>query len=126
MSDTSFAEVTVCRFEDLSDAGCREFRIGDGEWPFKGFVVRQGDAVYAYQNFCLHAGHPLNWGPDQFLTADRQQIICASHGAIYDIATGECVAGPCPGMKLLPVESAIRDGEVVVQGPSRLVDTRDA
>ncbi len=119
-------EVVVCALDELDDPGCKEFRIGDGEWPFKGFVVRQGDAVYAYQNFCLHAGHPLNWSPDQFLTADRQQIICASHGAIYDIATGECVAGPCPGMKLRPVESAIRDGEVVVQGPSRPADTRDA
>ena len=110
-------EVVVCALDELDDPGCREFRIGDGDWPFKGFVVRRGHAVYAYQNFCRHAGHPLNWKRDEFLTADGQQIICASHGAIYDIANGECVAGPCPGMKLRPVELEIRDGAVVVRGP---------
>ncbi len=72
----------------------------------------------AYQNFCMHAGHPLNWKPDGFLTGDGSQIICSSHGAIYEIESGECVAGPCPGRKLRPVEVEIRDGEVVVRGPA--------
>ena len=117
-------EIVVCRFDDLDDPGCREFRIGDGDWPFKGFIVRQGDAVYAYQNFCLHAGHPLNWNPDRFLTEDGQQVICASHGAIYEIASGECVAGPCPGAKLRRVEMEIRDGEIVVRGPTSLTAVR--
>jgi len=126
LSDSAFAEVTVCRFEELGDPDCKEFRIGEGDWPFKGFVVRQGDTVYAYQNFCRHAGHPLNWSPDEFLTAYGQQIVCASHGAIYDIANGECVAGPCPGMKLRPVELELRDGEVVVRGPSSLVGINDS
>ena len=111
-------EVVVCALDELDDPGCREFRIGEGEWPFRGFVVRRGDAVYAYQNFCMHAGHPLNWNRDRFLTGDGRQIICASHGAIYEIDSGECVAGPCPGRKLRPVDIEIRDGEVVVRGPS--------
>ncbi len=118
MSDSSCADVVVCKFAQLSDPGCKEFRIGEGAWPFKGFVVRQGDKVYAYQNFCMHLGHPLNWNPDKFLTGDGSQIICASHGAIYEIESGECVAGPCPGKRLHRVEIAIRDGEVVVRGPT--------
>ena len=124
MTDAPLVEVTVCRFDELTDPGSKEFRIGDGDWPFKGFVVRQGVAVYAYQNFCRHAGHPLNLCPDHFLTADRRQIICASHGAVYEIDTGECVAGPCPGLKLRPLELEIRDGEVVVRGPSSLTSIR--
>ena len=61
-------EVAVGRLDELDDPGCREFSIGDGDWPFRGFVVRKGDDVYAYQNFCVHVGHPLNWSPDKFLT----------------------------------------------------------
>ena len=109
--------VVVGRLDEIDDPGCREFTIGSGDWPFKGFVVRKGDAVYAYQNFCMHAGHPLNWKPDAFLTGDGSQIICSSHGAIYEIDSGECVAGPCPGKKLRPVEVTVKDGEVVVTGP---------
>ena len=90
----------VGKLADIDDPGCREFQIGDGDWPFRGFVVRRGDDVYAYQNFCVHVGHPLNWAPDSFLTKDRSAIICASHGATYEIETGYCYAGPGSGRSL--------------------------
>lgn len=113
-------EVRVGRLAELDDPGCREFTIGDGDWPFTGFVVRRGDDVYAYQNYCMHAGHPLNWAPDKFLTRDRSAIICASHGALYDIESGECFAGPCPGKLLRRVAVEVRDGTVYVTGPDSL------
>lgn len=90
MSDVD--EVVVGPLDELADPGCREFSIGEGDWPFRGFVVRKGDSVYAYQNFCAHVGHPLNWRPHSFLTPDKDQIICASHGARYEIETGDCPA----------------------------------
>jgi len=114
-------EVCVGRLDELEDPGCREFTIGEGDWPFRGFVVRQGDAVFAYQNFCMHAGHPLNWAPNKFLTKDRQAIICASHGAVFDIHSGNCVGGPAAGRALRQVEVEVRDGVVYVTGP----DTRN-
>jgi nitrite reductase/ring-hydroxylating ferredoxin subunit len=116
----SEAEVVVCKFDELTDPGSKEFRIGDGDWPFKGFVVRKGDEIFAYQNYCMHVGHPLNWQPDSFLTKDGSQIICASHGAIYEIESGVCVSGPCRGKLLRPVVAEIRAGEVVVRGPATL------
>lgn len=118
MSGTE-TEVAVGRLDELEDPGCREFRVGEGDWPFRGFVVRQGDEVYAYQNYCAHAGHPLNWKPDSFLTPDSSQIICSSHGAVYDIKSGACVAGPCPGKKLRALIVEIRDGSVVVCVPMK-------
>jgi nitrite reductase/ring-hydroxylating ferredoxin subunit len=118
VSDAAFAEVVVCRFDELADPGSKEFRIGEGDWPFRGFVVRRGDSVFAYQNYCMHVGHPLNWQPDNFLTEDGGLIICASHGALYEIDTGVCVSGPCPGKQLRPVEAKIVEGEVIVRGPT--------
>ena len=113
-------EIGVGRLEELDDPGCREFSIGDGDWPFTGFVVRQGDKVFAYQNQCAHVGHPLNWSPDAFLSKDRQSIQCASHGALYEIDTGLCFKGPCVGKSLRPVQVEIRDGTVYVTGPVSL------
>jgi len=110
-------EITVGRLDELDDPGCREFRIGEGDWPFRGFVVRKGDAVYAYQNFCMHVGHPLNWKPHSFLTRDQTRIICASHGAIYEIDSGLCVGGPCRGKSLRRVQCEIRGGQIFVRGP---------
>ena len=113
-------EVAVGRLDELADPGCREFEIGEGDWPFRGFVVRQGDGVYAYQNFCAHVGHPLNWSPNAFLTKDKTAIICASHGATYQIDTGDCFAGPGSGGSLRKVDAAIRDGIIYVTGPTSM------
>lgn len=110
-------EVAVARFDELADPDSREFRIGDGDWPFKGFVVRQGNDVFAYRNSCKHLGHPLNWQPDSFLTQDRANIICSSHGAIYEIDTGLCIGGPCLGKSLSVLPVQIRDGVIFVRGP---------
>ena len=118
MSSDQDVEVVVGRFDDLDDPGCREFRAGDGDWPFKGFVVRRGEEVFAYQNYCMHVGHPLNWQPDKFLNEGGNLIACASHGALYEIDSGICVSGPCPGKALRAIEVEIRDGEVIVRAPT--------
>ena len=113
-------EVEVGLVAELEDPGCREFSIGDGDWPFRGFVVRQGDDVFAYQNFCVHVGHALNWAPSKFLTKDKSAIICASHGATYEIETGNCYAGPGSGKTLRKVAVSVRDGVVYVTGPDSM------
>lgn len=118
MSGGDPVEISLGRLSELADPGCREFVIGDGDWPFKGFVVRKGDEVFAYQNVCMHVGHPLNWQPDDFLTKDGTRIVCASHGALYEIESGVCVAGPCPGKTLRSVPAKIRNGEVYVRKPA--------
>ncbi len=103
-------EISVGRIEDLADPGCREFQIGDGDWPLRGFIVRQGQNVFAYENYCMHVGHQLNWSPDGFLSKNRTAIMCASHGALYEIDSGLCFAGPCVGKTLRTVEVEVRDG----------------
>ena len=65
-------------------------------------------------------GHPLNWSPNKFLTKDRKAIICASHGATYEIETGYCFAGPGSGKALRKVDVDVRDGVVFVVGPDQM------
>jgi nitrite reductase/ring-hydroxylating ferredoxin subunit len=99
-------ERAICPLDDLAERPCRAFTIGGGPWPLSGFVVRRGGQVHAYRNRCPHAGHPLNLRPHDFLTPDGSLIVCRSHGALFEIATGRCVDGPCAGESLeaLPVE----------------------
>jgi nitrite reductase/ring-hydroxylating ferredoxin subunit len=115
---TGMREVVVGSLDELEDPGCREFQIGEGDWPFRGFVVRQGDQIHAYENVCAHVGHPLNWMPHDFLSKDRESIQCASHGALYEIDTGLCVRGPCAGKSLRRVEVSVRDGVIYAMGPT--------
>ncbi|MEP7313631.1 MAG: Rieske 2Fe-2S domain-containing protein [Pseudomonadota bacterium] len=97
---------------DVADGGSRAFTLGEGEWPLRGMLIRDGDAVQAYVNRCPHAGHQLNFMSDNFLTPDRQLIICRSHDAMFDKASGVCVAGPCPGESLTRIAIVIESGKV--------------
>lgn len=64
------------------------------------FAVRTADRVHLYRNRCPHAGFELNWLPDRFLDRSGRYIHCQVHGALFDIASGVCLAGPCPGARL--------------------------
>jgi nitrite reductase/ring-hydroxylating ferredoxin subunit len=107
-------ERAICRVADLSDPGTRAFTIGSGDWPLKGFVVRKGAQVFAYLNRCPHAGHPLNWQSNDFLTLDDALIICRSHGALFDISSGFCVAGPCGGAHLRTISVRIEHDYIML------------
>jgi nitrite reductase/ring-hydroxylating ferredoxin subunit len=104
----------VCTLVELDEHGSRGFRVGEGDWPLRGFVVRSPDGgVRAYENTCPHAGHPLDLLPHRFLTADRHYIVCASHGALFTLEDGLCIAGPCPGRRLRPLPVSVSsDGAV--------------
>lgn len=93
----------LCTLAELEATGCREFRVGAGEWPMKGFVVKAGDGVRAYVNRCAHVAFPLNYLPDRFLSYEGSMIQCYVHGALFEKETGYCVAGPCSGLSLAAV-----------------------
>lgn len=103
-----------CPLEDLQTTDARGFAWQDGDRLRQGFVVRAGDAAFGYHNVCPHAGNPLNWKPDAFLTRSRDLIMCSVHGAIFEIDTGACVGGPCTGRSLRPLRTEIRQGSVFV------------
>jgi nitrite reductase/ring-hydroxylating ferredoxin subunit len=99
---------------ELEATGSRGFTVGEGDWPLRGFIVKTATGVAAYVNTCPHAGHPLNFRPDKFLTPDRNLIICGSHGALFARDNGLCIAGPCPGQSLKPVPIDVVGGYVLL------------
>lgn len=114
------AERVVCRLDELADPGAREFFVGPGDWPFRGFVVRRQGVVYAYANVCPHKGHALNLADDDFLVnvpGGGQMLRCASHGALFVPENGLCLVGPCSGRSLRRLECRVQDGAVLVRAP---------
>ncbi|MFO1401782.1 MAG: Rieske 2Fe-2S domain-containing protein [Steroidobacteraceae bacterium] len=106
----------LCTLAELEPTGCREFRLGGGEWPVKGFVVRVGEGARAYVNRCAHVAYPLNHLPDVFLGLDGAAIQCRMHGALFEKETGHCIAGPCAGQSLIPLPVAIVGDYVLLGG----------
>ena len=104
---------TLCPLEDLPDGTARGFPPAPG--AFTGlFAIRQGAHVYAYLNACPHIGVSLDWAPDRFLTKDASQIVCSTHGALFEIPTGRCTSGPCIGESLEPIQVTIQDGQILI------------
>ena len=91
----------LCAGVELAESSSRGFEM-DGA---KLFAVRRKGQVYVYINRCPHRGVGLEWQPDQFLDPSNSLIQCATHGALFMIEDGECVAGPCAGQHLTTVES---------------------
>lgn len=75
-------------------------------------LYRDGDQVRAWLNICPHAGRRLDWAPGQFLKSRDGLLVCAAHGASFELVGGECVAGPCRGESLRAVAVTVRDGAV--------------
>lgn len=83
------------------------------------FAVKRDGMLYVYQNRCPHLGIELEWQEDKFLDSEDALIQCCTHGALFIIETGECIAGPCVGDSLnqLPIHI---DGDTVTVNLERL------
>jgi len=98
----------LCHLDDLPDGDSRGFDPG-GSGRDTLFVVRRGAALHAYQNACPHHGTPMAWRKDAYLNAAGDRIVCAAHGAQFEIDTGRCTLGPCLGDALVPVALSIHE-----------------
>ncbi len=103
----------LCDLADLTDPSAKGFRFRQGDALFHGFVVRVGGEVRGWVDRCPHAGLPLAFTPDRYLTAAGDMILCGSHGALFR-HDGLCVGGPCAGQRLSPWAVRVEDGTVVV------------
>lgn len=101
--------------DDLPDGDARGFAVPG--FRHKVIVVRKGESVFAYLDACPHysPGTPMAWKANAYLDGEGKHIACHSHGALFDIETGECLAGPCLGKSLQAVALEIdRSGHIRV------------
>jgi nitrite reductase/ring-hydroxylating ferredoxin subunit len=101
---------TSAELEDRS-YGVR-FTMPDGR---QAFAIRFDGEVRGYINECRHLPTELDWNFGHFLDADKEFLVCATHGALYDPVTGVCVAGPCRGRALEKVALEEQHGTIVLK-----------
>ena len=79
-----------------------------------GFVVRFQGKPYAYVNQCAHVPIELDWNQGDFFTAQKDYLICSTHGAHYRPDNGFCVMGPCKGKSLKPIQVVEQNQEIII------------
>jgi nitrite reductase/ring-hydroxylating ferredoxin subunit len=63
-------------------------------------VIKINGQIHAYLNQCPHQGRRLDYAPGQFLYKNNI-LVCAAHGASFEMVSGVCLQGPCRGESLL-------------------------
>jgi nitrite reductase/ring-hydroxylating ferredoxin subunit len=107
----------LCRAEDIGEGDAKA--VG----PFEGtrrrvFVVRRGGQLYAYWGICPHQALPMAWRTNAYLNGARDRIVCAAHGAEFEIKTGFCLIGAALGLSLRPAPiEANSNGFLVFRRP---------
>lgn len=101
---------------DIPEGAARAFDPLDEGQPSM-FIVRRGDRLYAYRDRCPHQGTRMAWRRDGYLNGARNRIVCYGHGAEFDIESGRCVYGPCPGQALESVNLRVSEsGDIYLLG----------
>ncbi|RNF85947.1 Rieske (2Fe-2S) protein [Montanilutibacter psychrotolerans] len=115
-AESTAVATPLALLEHLADGGFAEAEALLGNDAESLLLYRDGDTVRAWLNVCPHAGRRLDWAPGQFLKSRDGLLVCAAHGASFELQNGLCTAGPCRGESLRAVPVVVRDGAVFLAG----------
>ncbi len=75
-------------------------------------AVMSTDGLKLYLNRCPHFGTALNEFEPSLWDHRHRFLLCQTHGALFDPATGLCRRGPCKGDHLRAVAVRVSDDGV--------------
>jgi nitrite reductase/ring-hydroxylating ferredoxin subunit len=90
----------------------KKFSLRRGGRDVPALLINFEGQHFAYINRCPHTGITLDWVDNKFFSSDERYLMCATHGAVFQPPTGECIWGPCLGLSLQSVPIEIYDGKV--------------
>lgn len=92
-------------------------RLGGDAAAVEVLAQRRGEALSVWLNACPHAGRRLDYAPGRFLQ-HAGRLVCAAHGAQFELEGGRCVEGPGRGGGLQPLAvRAVAGGWQVAWSP---------
>ena len=91
---------------ELEHGTSKKFTMRRGGRDLEALLVNYQGNHFAYVNRCPHTGITLDWVNNQFFSSDNRYLMCATHGAVFEPPSGECIWGPCVGLSLqsMPIE----------------------
>jgi len=107
---------------EIEHGTSKKFTLRRGQRELEGMLVNFEGNLFAYINRCPHTGITLDWVNNQFFSSDKRYVMCATHGAVFEPATGECIWGPCVGLSLQSVPIEIDGGQVYARLPGSAED----
>lgn len=105
--------LVLARMDALADPSVTVI-VPHPDEPFVSILVtRQGDRVAAFRNKCSHAGYPLQRADGRVMLQEGRYLVCAAHGASFNIENGACAGGPCSNGDALERIAIVIQGGVI-------------
>lgn len=112
---SSDALQALCNGRDLVNGGVAvPFDVVYAGQSCRAFAIRFQGRAHAYLNRCAHVAMEMDWQPNRFFDDSGKWLLCSTHGATYEPASGACSGGPCRG-GLIIVPLVEKDGVVFWQ-----------
>ena len=97
---------TFCPVDDIPDGGREVFDVD----TLSILLLNVGGEFYAVENLCSHAAYTLEDGA----LHEGCQLECPTHGAVFDIRTGEALSAPAYS-PIKTFATRIENGDVQVE-----------
>jgi nitrite reductase/ring-hydroxylating ferredoxin subunit len=102
---------------EIAHGESKKFTLRRGQRDLEALLVNFEGRHFAYINRCPHTGITLDWVNNQFFSSDGRYLMCATHGAVFEPPSGECIWGPCLGLSLQSVPIEIEEGRIYARLP---------
>ena len=120
MVEATLQDLTrLCHADEVGEGQARGFAMSPAARR-KVILTRRNGRLFGWLDACPHypGGTPMAWRSDAYLNGEGTHLACHSHGALFDVETGECVLGPCLGQRLARVELTVTEEGDVLIAPS--------
>ncbi len=104
----------LCSIDDIENGEAKELSFRSRNELYDIFIQKHDGNIYAYVNVCPHAGTPLNMEEGRFMEKSGKYLMCHTHGALFQLDDGLCVAGPCNGARLQAVAIKVEKSLILV------------
>jgi nitrite reductase/ring-hydroxylating ferredoxin subunit len=108
-------QIAIAALKDLRRQQSVKFKFRRDGISRDGFAALFRDQIIVYENVCRHLPLTIDYADNRFFTGDGKEIICKTHGAIYDPLTGLCTSGPCQGASLFKIPFEVRGEKVWIE-----------
>jgi nitrite reductase/ring-hydroxylating ferredoxin subunit len=114
----------VARAEEIPPGQSRKFMLPIGGADEECFVINFRGGFHAYVNRCRHIPIAMDWVDNHFFAEGGRYLMCQTHGALYEPASGECLAGPAGacGKFLFRVPLEVEQGVIYARVPQAPIE----
>jgi nitrite reductase/ring-hydroxylating ferredoxin subunit len=102
----------ICKTQEIPANQVRGFASPKGNI----LLTAQDGWFLAYQDLCPHLQLSLGRVAQLEIELAHGYLVCAQHGALFDLRDGSCVWGPCAGSALIRVAIEVHsDGGIYLK-----------